>query len=339
MARDAKQSKSKIDALFESLKSNSHSSRRYRNGKHVKRSIESAPLRRILGVNIRFPVVKFLRTDEDTYATLICEMPVPNLSNIDIDNSLVHKHSDSAEESDSVEDEDWDNSDKRYTIRVKPPPEFLSRLSNPTGSPYTTTTTAAAVDELSDNSTSVEQVEDANERIASFSKRRLDYAESTMDPEEFQGVRTSLNDSISVETTTATHTERKNSSQVYNLRSSAEGNLTSLAATRSAKLGEYLQVLASSPTEARSNLMNESSSTSTHEPPQRSQTPTSIKAINSLARERPSKRAETNYLNNFIVSTVSSLLILTFVFAVLVMDTCADEHTFPTDISGGSHLL
>lgn len=344
-SKDSGQSKSMIDSIFESLRSSNNGSRKYRNKKHLKREIEPQKTRRLLNVNIRFPVVKFLRTDEDTYATLICELEDTRPDSIN-SNSVAQGHYVSSERSDDGDDngddddddEDWDTSDKRYTIRVRPPPDFLSRMTTPlTPSTTTTTTTTMAttttMHELASNSTGADQVIEDSVGISSFSRRRLadvDAKEAANSTEDYQNVRTSVDDSIIAETTTIASIYQTNSSQKFTFGPFLGGNGSDLVVMKKPEVTD-LQEAASSPVEIKSSYLSRKSSTGNIErSSNRSQNPVELEATDTLARMNSLERTGTNYLTNFIVSTISSLLILTLMFAILVIDTCADVRIHPS---------
>lgn len=347
--------------------------RKYRNKKHLKRAItspnkSSASLVRVLQVNIRFPVVKSLRTDEDTYATLICE-----LDDADDDddrgggNSLSRRYSALSIGETNDDDEDWDTSDKGYTIRVKPPDDFfkstVSPVTNATGSSQTPTTTELASNQTAAVKASVviepispvdaePAVEESKQRSI-FSKHRPGGDQTST--EASQAVKATIDDTVAE--TTSIKPYSTSLERVISIGPFARGNqsdplriLTRLEPNSQGKGMDYEQV--------RETQINAQSGpidnvVKVNAGPMADQRPSNASAVGlgngshnvsketnvvSVTTGQPPafnslKSAETHYLANFIISSISSLLILTFMFALLVMDTCVDvRHPSGSDI-------
>lgn len=370
--QDSNKQKTSIESLLGLTRRHNATSglRKYRNKKYLKRAIKSpsssSSLRRILQVNIRFPVVRSLRTDEDTYATLICELDESGSypqADADDRNSLSRRYSAiDLEDDNENEDEDWDTSDKGYTVRVKPPDDFFRGSTSTIISLTTSTTTKPAngnngtvTIEMIDSSDLDPFVEESR-RQSSLSKPRFNGEQHPT--EANQVVKATIDDSVAE--TTSISPDPLSSNVILSISPFARGNLsdplkilTRLDSIPQGKGMDYedvknMQIKALSgsadermrirarpvpvkPLVSPSNDSDVELGTRSHHLSKGTNTVTLTTqqplAFNSL------KSAQTHYLANFIISSIASLLILTFMFALLVMDTCVDvRHPSSSDI-------
>lgn len=376
---DPKKPKNGLDSLLGSnrMRNETGGMRKYRNKKYFKRAIKpasaSSSLRGVLQVNIRFPVVKSLRTDEDTYATLICELDdwVNNPpAYTDDGDSLSRRYSvlDIEDGDENEEDEDWDTSDKGYTIRVKPPDGFF----NPsTDSPATTTVSSletpaktnlttqdnnmTVIQETSDLS-DVEPAVEESRRRSTFSNHRLKVEQNST--EANQMIKATIDDTVAE--TTSISPDPVSSGRILSISPFARGSKSDPLRIHT-RLDSISQGTGMD-YESLRNLQIKAQSEPSHapvkirvrpvadRPPMSPSNDSDVELGNrshhllretttvTMTTQQPAvfnslKSAETHYLANFIISSITSLLILTFMFALLVMDTCVDvRHSDSNDI-------